>query len=212
MISRFHSEEAALEAAALEAYAVEAGEANVDAVASVADVPPWAVPIEELPEEHHPFPEGTSSRGTSSLGVPQRGSSSVGVGEAWRYARRLGLPGPTRQHVALCARRIESERGLRTLPDVPAGELPAGTPEAVERVWRGFLLLVACRWADYPGATVVFARSFASCWCGVSEDVAWRAVLRLHADGLMRRVRKAGRSWEWLPAAPDTSTERTDER
>jgi hypothetical protein len=115
------------------------------------------------------------------------------------YGRSLGFANFTPALLALLACRLAYEEGLRESPSIPLEALPADVRPSVRSVYRGFRLLVACRWAHTRGAPVMFTRDFASKWCGVSEDQARGAITVLEELGL---IIKGSRPGEWLPAPP----------
>jgi hypothetical protein len=53
--------------------------------------------------------------------------------------------------------------------------LPDDAPARVLKVYEGFKLLLACKWAYAPGHPTMFARAFAAGWCGVGLLAAWEA-------------------------------------
>jgi hypothetical protein len=118
-----------------------------------------------------------------------------------KYVRAHGRTNVSKVELGLWAYRLAAEEGLVTLLYPEAEALPPKTPASVERVWRGFLLLCACRWACVYGAPVVFGRKFAAAWCSVTEDQAREAITTLSQDGLgfMLDVGRKGHLREWLP-------------
>jgi hypothetical protein len=91
--------------------------------------------------------------------------------------------------------------------------LPSRVPESVVRVWDGFTLLVACRWARFPGEPVVFAKEFAARWCGITESSAFRGKGWLIERGFLQKVGEttvSGRRTSlWLPATLGGGKSRT---
>jgi hypothetical protein len=162
-------------------------------------------PIEEVPVP--------SSLRLSSKEVPLGGSSSVGVALSRRafpstpavqhYRRRKGRQGRiSSTELALWSHRLAAESAL---VELAYPEVPDLLPQVLSsrKVWDGFLLLVACRWARVWGAPVAFARPFAAAWCEVSEDVARENITRLARANYMLEVGRHGHLREWLPRRRD---------
>ena len=76
--------------------------------------------------------------------------------------------------LALWSWRLAAAAGLVDLPEVRLPEVLGS--EGVQRVRRGFADLLRVKAVMHPGAPTTFARSFASGWCGVSEDTVVRAM------------------------------------
>jgi hypothetical protein len=67
-------------------------------------------------------------------------------------------------------------------------------------VLESFLLLVGVHWLTYPGQPVMFTRSFAAEWCGVSMKQAYDSLRWLEAEGFIRSGKRV-RAKFWLPEA-----------
>ena len=93
--------------------------------------------------------------------------------------------------------RLAYEAGLDQPRAVP--ELPSDLSPLARRVGEGLLLFVGLRndemWDEQP---FVFARRFATAYCGVTEDEARRGVEELERKGVVRRCGKVGRPIRWV--------------
>jgi hypothetical protein len=82
--------------------------------------------------------------------------------------------------------------------------LPPDAPPHVHKYWKGYELLLACRWIMSPGEPVAFTREFAARWCGLNSSQAERAKKWLIERGLLIPAGKTGRTARkiglWLPA------------
>jgi hypothetical protein len=111
------------------------------------------------------------------------------------------LRGP---ELAVWKLRLLVAAGLVTPAVVNAPPLPVGVPRAVQRVYRGFLELLACRWVYTPGAPAPFTWRFAARWCRVNERTAAAALRDLLRRGILMKTGTWGRTALFLPAKLDS--------
>lgn len=166
-----------------------------------AEETPRGTPLEETRSSWPAFPlRGTSSAG-SARELPLRGKrahpSTPAVQQYRRSKGRHGkISGP---ELGRWSYRLAAEEGLLVLETPQAAPLPAGMPQFVLNVWRGFLLLVGCAWTHTYGIPVGFERRFAASWCEVTEDEARAAINMLRDSGYMIHKGHAGHLRLWLP-------------
>jgi len=93
--------------------------------------------------------------------------------------------------------RLFAEAGLIQLPSIAVPPFQKRVAKSAEKVREGFELLLRIRERHEPGEPIPFTRSFATCWCGVSEDQARDAIMLMRTQGVIIRVgehRIGGRS------------------
>lgn len=113
-------------------------------------------------------------------------------------ARIAGRDGPLHApELAVWKLRLAREAQLL---DPLALERPRAPERRFERVWQGFLDLVALRWTIEPGVPTPFSARFAGSWCGVSTRRAHESIGALAAAGSLRLVGRDPRGTRlWLP-------------
>ncbi len=85
---------------------------------------------------------------------------------------------------------------------VPARALPAAAPMSVQKVYRGFVHLLACKWL-YTAAPTPYSWRFAAAWCGMhSMQQIGAAMMWLLKRGYVRRVGTHQRTALFLPGKP----------
>jgi len=84
---------------------------------------------------------------------------------------------------------------------VELAPLPDGAAGHIQKVYRGFRLLLGCRWHYKPYEPAPFARNFASAWCGVGRNKVGEAINLLQMKyKLIRIVDQQGHLRLWLPS------------
>jgi hypothetical protein len=111
------------------------------------------------------------------------------------------LRGP---ELAVWKLRLLVAAGLVTPAVVNAPPLPVGVPRAVQRVYRGFLDLLACRWVYTPGAPAPFTWRFAARWCGVNQRTSAAALRELLRLGIIVKAGTWERTTLFLPTNIDS--------
>ena len=113
-----------------------------------------------------------------------------------RLAGRTGpLAGP---ELSIWKRRLAHEAGLlEPFPLIVDADAP---PESITATWKGFLGLVALRWAIEPGPPAPFSVRFAAAWCGISAREAHEAITELARRGFLGlEGRDSHGTRLWLP-------------
>jgi hypothetical protein len=144
----------------------------------------------------------------------RRGGPREWLSLAQVRATLAGRPHASGPELAIWKLRLLAEADLLDPVELIAPSLPDGADEVLQRVWRGFLFLVGCRWAHEPGVGAPFARRFAAAWCGLSEWDVREAFGRLTRLGLVLPAGEYGRDPLWLPfaAAPGPGNDENNGR
>jgi hypothetical protein len=82
----------------------------------------------------------------------------------------------SRAQLALFDTRMQLDCGVMCSPDVAHTPLPADAPEIDQRLYVGFLNVMACKWVKHPGEPTTFSRSFARVWCGLPDAISDRQI------------------------------------
>ena len=106
------------------------------------------------------------------------------------------LPPPS---FAVWRLRLLNEAQVIEPSPVEIAPLPNDAPRYVAKVYAGFRLLLACKWAYVPGKPTVFAWSFAAGWCGVGIVNAGKAIQWLVGHGVLEPVGRYRRQPLYLP-------------
>ncbi len=159
---------------------------------------PCVVPDHDHSAELYRRSEGTAYRCAEATGS----LAEVRAWIAYGGVRRIGDV-----EVSRWAERLDHEAGLREWRPVHV-PVPEEASAAVERVAHGLALLLGLReQAIWNGESVVFAREFASAWCGVSERTARDAIRWLEKAAVIERLGKSGRAITWRVRGIDTERE-----
>ena len=129
----------------------------------------------------------------------RRGREGEWLSLAQVRAARVGRPFACGPELAVWKLRLLVEAGLLEPVSLEA-HVPGGEEEFVGAVWRGFLLLVGCRWLVEPGAGAPFARRFASAWCELPEWQLREGFGRLVRLGLVVLAGEESGLALWLPS------------
>jgi hypothetical protein len=104
-----------------------------------------------------------------------------------------------RSSFAVWRLRLLIEAGVIEPYPVDIVPLPNDAPRYVARVYAGFRLLLACKWAYLPGTATVFTWSFAAGWCGVGIVNAGKAIQWLVRRGVLEPAGQHRRQPLYLP-------------
>ncbi|HEY5869381.1 MAG TPA: hypothetical protein VI542_28105 [Candidatus Tectomicrobia bacterium] len=99
--------------------------------------------------------------------------------------------------------RLLVDAGVVAPYPVHARELPADAPMSVQKVYRGFIHLLACKWLYTAQAPTPYSWRFAAAWCGMrSMKQIGAAMTWLFKRGYVRRVGTHKRMVLFLPGSP----------
>jgi hypothetical protein len=99
--------------------------------------------------------------------------------------------------------RLLVDAGVVAPCPVQARALPADAPMSVQKVYRGFMHLLACKWLYTAAAPTPYSWRFAAAWCGMhSLQQIGAAMEWLLKRGYVRRVGTHKRMALFLPGRP----------
>jgi hypothetical protein len=130
-------------------------------------------------------------------------SHGVGLAEVRAFIAYGEERSPSPTECARWRERLDLEAHLLT-PVPLVVELPEACPEAARIVAGWMRVFVGLRATRFPlDEPFVFAREFASAYCGLSTDVVRTAMSWLERASVIKRVGLNGRSILWKLAAQD---------
>jgi hypothetical protein len=99
--------------------------------------------------------------------------------------------------------RLLVDAGVVAPYPVRARALPADAPVSVQRVYRGFVHLLACKWLYAAAAPTPYSWRFAAAWCGMHSMAQIGAAMTwLLKQGYVRRVGTHKHTALFLPGRP----------
>ena len=99
--------------------------------------------------------------------------------------------------------RLLVDAGVVAPYPVSARALPDGAPAVVQKVYRGFIHLLACKWLYTAGDPTPYSWRFAAGWCGMRSMAQMDAAMTwLLKRGYLRRVGSHKRMALFLPGKP----------